>query len=95
MSLKRVLFGIYVALCAFSLLLIPVSIFGWFGAEKDPIGAAYAILFAMPWSLFLGQLGVESDSVWLNVAMLGCGMLLNIAIVLILVGSFSRGRNEA
>ena len=82
-------------LCAFSLCLIPVSIFGWFGAEKDPIGAAYAIIFAMSWSFFLGQLGNESGSVWLTVTMLACGMLLNVAIILILAGSFKRSRNEA
>jgi hypothetical protein len=92
---KRILLGIYAALCALSLFLIPVSVYGWFGAENDPIGAAYAIILAMPWSLFLGQLGANSGSVWLNVAVMACGMLLNVAIILILVGSFKRNRNDA
>lgn len=95
MSIRRILLGIYVALCAFSLFLVPVSVYGWFGAEKDPIGAAYAIILAMPWSLFLGQFGENSGSILLNVAILGGGMLLNVAIILILVGSFKRHRKDA
>jgi hypothetical protein len=77
------------------LFLIPISVHGWFGTERDAIGAAYAIILAMPWSLFLGQLGANSSSVWLNVSLLGCGMLLNIAIILILIGSFKRHRADA
>jgi len=94
LNVTRILLGIYVALGALSLFLIPVSVYGWFGAEKDPIGAAYAIILAMPWSLFLGQLESNSSSVWLNVAAMACGMLLNIAIIIILGRFLSRSQKK-
>jgi vacuolar-type H+-ATPase subunit I/STV1 len=95
LRLSRVIIGFYAALSALSLFLIPVSVFGWFGAEKDPLGAVYAILLALPWSMLLVKFGASFDMVWLNVAMLCGAMLLNIGIIYFISQAINkRGRGD-
>jgi hypothetical protein len=91
----RVIRGVYTVLCVISLFMIPASVYGWFGVEKDPLGAVFAVMLAMLWSMFLGQLGTSSGSIWLNTGLLAGGMLLNGLIILILGRLFIRRRNNA
>jgi hypothetical protein len=55
LKIARGLLGVYAVQCAISLFLIPVGVCGWFGAEKDPVGAVFAVISAMPWSPLIGQ----------------------------------------
>jgi len=77
----RLIAGVYAALCAASLILLGATVFGWFGVETDPIGAAYALLMAMPWSLLLGQL--ENDQPWKIVLLLAGFMAINWLIIVV------------
>jgi len=71
----------YAGLCVLSLILIPVSVYGWFGVEEDPLAAVYAILLATPWSLLLGELDVKSEIIWINIALRAGGMLINLVLM--------------
>jgi hypothetical protein len=95
LKIARVILGVYAVLCVISLFLIPVSVYGWFGAEKDLVGAVFAVISAMPWSPPIGQLGTSSGSVWLNTGLMAGGMLLNGVIILILGRLFTRPRKNA
>ncbi|MEW6575499.1 hypothetical protein ACFSAG_00660 [Sphingorhabdus buctiana] len=81
MRFGKALIAVYATLCALSLILIPVSVNGWFGIEADPLAAVYAILLAMPWSLLLGELDVKSEIIWINIALLAGGMLINLVLM--------------
>lgn len=75
----RILLALYGALCIFALWLIPASLNSWFGVERDPLSAVFAIALALPWSLpisMLGSLGTE-----LLMTLMGFCMLLNGVIV--------------
>jgi hypothetical protein len=74
---------VYQVLCALALLVIPLSAMGAFGIEPDPLAAVFAILLALPWSLFLDQLGGEGN-IALNLAFLAVGMVINGALLLAL-----------
>jgi hypothetical protein len=87
----RLTAGVYAALCAASLILLGAAVFGWFGVEPDPIGAAFALLMAMPWSLLLGQL--ENDQPWKIVLLLAAFMAINwliIAVVGLAIRKFGK-----
>lgn len=95
MRIGKALIASYAGLCVLSLILIPVSVYGWFGVEEDPLAAVYAILLAMPWSLLLGELDVKSEIIWINIALLAGAMLLNIVLIfgfIRLLGSKFRGK---
>ena len=70
----------YALLCLLALLVIPASIHGWFGIEKDPLGGVFAILLAMPWSMALGEFPTLGTAA--TVLLLLVGMSANVAILL-------------
>lgn len=76
----RLIAGGYVVFCALSLILLGAAIYGWFGADRDPIGAAFAILLALPWAALLGQL--ETDQPWKIVLVLIASMSANLVIII-------------
>lgn len=72
--------ALYALLCLIALLLVPASIYGWFGVAEDPLGGVFAILLALPWSVALGHfpaLGTAATMVLLVAA-----MAINILILL-------------
>lgn len=81
---------IYQVLCALSLLLVPLSAMGAFGMERDPLAAVFAILLALPWSLFLDRLGGDG-STGFNLAFLALGMVINAVLLLGLCRLARRG----
>ena len=79
----RIAVIVYQVLCAFSLLLVPLSAAGAFGLTPDPLAAVFAVILALPWSLFLDQLGGEGNTA-LNLAFLAVGMIVNGSLLLAL-----------
>lgn len=75
----RILLALYGALCIFALWLIPASLNGWFGAERDPLAGVFAIALALPWSLPLSMLGGLGTG--LGMILVAFCMLLNMVIV--------------
>ncbi len=75
---------VYQALCAISLLFIALSTTGALGIESDPLAAVFAVILALPWSLFLDQLGGDGGNVALNLALLAVGMMVNAVLLLAL-----------
>ena len=73
----------YQVLCALSLLVVPLSAAGAFGLTPDPLAAVFAVILALPWSLFLDQLGGEGNTA-LNLAFLAVGMVVNGSLLLAL-----------
>jgi hypothetical protein len=73
----------YQVLCALSLLVVPLSAAGVFGLTPDPLAAVFAVILALPWSLFLDQLGGEGNTA-LNLAFLAVGMIVNGSLLLAL-----------
>jgi hypothetical protein len=75
----RVIAAVYAILCLISLALIPISAMGLFGVEEDPVSAVFAVILALPWSHWLGDLG--GGSVMRAFMLLAGGMVLNLAII--------------
>lgn len=77
MRTPAIIGGIYAVLGLLSLVLLLVGVFGWFGAERDPIAGAFAMLLAIPWSLALDRI----ESPGLAIFRLFLGMALNLLIL--------------
>ena len=80
----RIVVRVYQALCALSLLFIALSTTGALGIESDPLAAVFAIVLALPWSLFLDQVAGDGGNVALNLALLAGGMVVNAVLFLAL-----------
>ncbi len=52
-SICPILVWTYAVACVLSLLLVPASLYGWFGLERDPLSGVFAALLGMPWVLLL------------------------------------------
>jgi FtsH-binding integral membrane protein len=78
LRISRIIALVYGALCAIAVVIMAVGVFGWFGADRDPVSAAYAIMLSMPWALAMG--GTGSPAIALAVVI--GGMLLNLAIII-------------
>lgn len=78
MTALRILIGLYVVACLLALALIPASAAGWFGIERDPLSALFAMVLALPWSALLVALPAMSP--WLSAAVLLAAMAVNVAI---------------
>lgn len=76
----RALAALYALLCLIALLLVPASIFGWFGVAEDPLGGVFAILLALPWSAALGHLPTLGTGA--TMILLIAAMAVNILILL-------------
>ncbi len=81
MRISRVIAAIYGFLCVAALLLIPASLGGWFGMERDPLAGIFAIVLGAPWSYILNFL--PNLSIWFNVAAVALGMVMNFLIILV------------
>lgn len=73
----------YVLLCVGSLVLISLNAAGAFGMEPDPLSAVFAIVLAMPWSLWIADYLPTNRNDVLVVALI-IGMALNAAILRLL-----------
>jgi len=80
LSICRLIVAVYFLVCIASLALIPLNAIGAFGMEPDPLSAVFATLLSMPWLIpalsFLG-----GDSLLSNLAITGCCMVTNLAIL--------------
>ena len=47
-SLCRLGVWLYCGLCIAALLIVPVSVFGWFGVSPDPLSAIFALILGLP-----------------------------------------------
>ena len=79
---------VYAALSLFALLLIPASLFGWFGVAPDPLSGVYAYLLSLPWILIL--MPFDTINSWVALAVSAAGMALNVWLLLRLARLFSR-----
>jgi hypothetical protein len=61
------------------LLMVPASLYGWFGVESDPLSVIPAYLLGMPWTAALTMLG--GDQPWLAIAGCAAGIGINTAIL--------------
>lgn len=93
MKISRVIAAIYGFLCVAALLLIPASLGGWFGLERDPLAGIFAILLGAPWSYLLNF--APSLGVWFNVAAVALGMAMNFLIILVVGDLLGRLRRMA
>lgn len=78
--MTRIVAGLYFPLCAGALLLIPASIYGWFGVEQDPLGGVFAFLLALPWVLVASAM--TDPPLWVTILVIIAGMATNTAIIL-------------
>ncbi|MCM8557618.1 hypothetical protein [Sphingomicrobium sediminis] len=86
---QRVLlgFGIVYALAGLlALIVIPASVYGWFGVESDPLSGVFALLLALPWTIALYLMG--DVGTWGSLAFCTAAIALNIY----LIWRFSRPR---
>ena len=93
MIVFRVLAALYALLCLIALLLVPASIYGWFGVAQDPLGGVFAILLALPWSAALGHLPTLGTAA--TMILLAAAMALNILILLGIGKLVARWRRSA
>lgn len=82
MNLLSVVAAVYGLLCLAALLLIPASLYGWFGVARGPLGAVFAILLGMPWTLALKWLDPRNP--WLSASLIAAGMAINIFLLIAL-----------
>lgn len=45
----RIIAWLYLATGLLAALLVPASLFGWFGIAPDPLSAVFVTMLAMPW----------------------------------------------
>ena len=76
--LATILLIAYVAVSLLALFAIPASLYGWFGAESDPLSGIFALLLALPWSLLLNLF--DDVGTWGAFAICAAGITLNVAI---------------
>ena len=62
----RTAFWLFLALYIAALGLFATSTLGWFGQEKDPLGAVFLIPLGLPWNLAADHLGLASTAVALG-----------------------------
>ncbi|MGD9656283.1 MAG: hypothetical protein AB7U61_01375 [Methylocystis sp.] len=74
------LFWLYVTLATFALLLVPASERGLFGVEPSPLSGVFAVLLAQPWLSLLAD-RLFGEGVIRNLAVVGCCLALNAAIL--------------
>lgn len=74
----------YLLVGIFSLLLIPASLYEWFGIEKDPLSGVYALILGLPWTrlLFL----FEEVSTWFALVFTAFGILINASLLFFIAG---------
>ena len=52
----KIVLVIYCLLYAFALTIFIVGVFGWFGAERDPLSGVYLIILGQPWTRWVDLL---------------------------------------
>ena len=52
----RLVFWFYAALYLLALFVFAVGVFGWFGAEPDPLSGIYLVLIGQPWFFLIDAL---------------------------------------
>jgi TRAP-type C4-dicarboxylate transport system permease small subunit len=78
LKVARALAVIYAALCCLSLAILAIGTFGWFGQERDPVSAAFAILLSAPWPMLVDSINDPVTGIFI---VLG-GMGVNLFIIL-------------
>jgi hypothetical protein len=89
--LARIIHGaaiLYAVLGAIALLLVPASLYGWFGIAPDPLSGVYAYLLSLPWIMVL--LPFEEVDTWAALAIAAAGMGLNFWLLRRLARAVSR-----
>jgi hypothetical protein len=86
-KILRVITIIYALAGIAMLLMVPASMFGWFGVESDPLAVVPAYLLGMPWTAALTML--DGDQPWVAIAGCAAGIALNTAILLWLARKFN------
>jgi len=76
----RSLFWTYCLLAAFSLILVPMNVFGFFGEDPNPFSSIFAILLAQPWAWLLVGLASETNLAW-NLLVIGSCLVVNALII--------------
>lgn len=79
----------FAAAYAVALFLLAASIWGWLGAERDPLSAVLLIPLGLPWNRFIDYFGGTSPAV---LAMLAPA--LNLAILFSICSTLRRRRNR-
>lgn len=76
----RTVFWIYLILAVVALALVPAGAFGWFGIERDPLVAIFAVLLAQPWASMATPFTDPDRPVW-NMALIALGLAINAALI--------------
>jgi len=76
----RSLFWTYCLLAAFSLILIPINLFGFFGPGPNAFSSMFAVLLAQPWASLSVGLASETNPSW-NVLVIGVCLVVNALII--------------
>jgi len=66
---------IYTVMGIFFLMLIPASVNGWFGIVPDPLSGIFALIFGMPWTLFLNL--TEATNLYVSFLVSAGGIAIN------------------
>ena len=90
MRFCRLLFWLYVALAAASLMVLLVGMTGLFGVEKDPLAAVFAIMLAQPWLTLTSGLTSGADTM-LSLAHVVACLALNATILRLACRLLRRG----
>jgi len=85
----RAVFWLYCGLSIVALLLIPISRWGLFGVEPDPLSAVFAVLLAQPWPSLADRFISGEAAGWAVVIL---GMAVNAAIIALLCRLAGRKR---
>lgn len=79
-TLMNVLIAIYGLACIGALATIPISAFGVFDIESHPLSAIYAMTLAMPWSMALSSVDINSPII--AALLVALCMMVNLAILI-------------
>ncbi|MGP1283327.1 MAG: hypothetical protein ACTS1X_10160 [Parasphingopyxis sp.] len=79
---------VYAIASIIALLLVPASLYSWFGIAPDPLSGVYAYLLSLPWIMAL--LPFDEVDTWAALAAAAAGMGLNFWLLRRLARAVSR-----